>query len=97
MKTPGPVVAPSAVRQVAGTRMASATKAAGTQALVPESTHAPSASAVAVVAGSAPPGRITSPTSSAMAAVRIVSPPATPVSHVLRCSSVPKRSMGRAP
>ena len=43
MKTPGPAAAPSAVWQVAGTRMASATKAAGTQALVPESTHEPSA------------------------------------------------------
>ena len=63
--------------------MASATRAAGTQALVPASTHEPSAWAVAVVAGSAPPGRITSPTSSAMAAVRIVSPLATPVSQRL--------------
>ena len=61
MKTPRPLAAPSAVWQVAGTRMASATKAAGTQALVPSSTHEPSAWAVAVVAGSVPPGRITSP------------------------------------
>ena len=97
MKTPGPVSEPSAVRHVAGTRIASATKAAGTQALVPASTQEPSPWAVAVVAGSTPPGRIISPTSSAMAAVRIVSPAATPVSHVLRCASVPKRSSGSAP
>ena len=97
MKTPAPVAEPSAVRHVAGTSMASATKAAGTQALVPASTHEPSVCAVAVVAGSVPPGRITSPASSAMAAVRIVSPLATPVSQALRCASVPKRSMGTAP
>src|SRR5580692_1548366 len=54
--TPSPAGTPSAVWQLAGTRMASATKAAGTQALVPDNTHEPSASAVAVVAGSSPPG-----------------------------------------
>ena len=82
MKTPTPVLDPLAAVTVAGTRMASATSAAGTQALVPESRQDPSACSVAVVAGSVPPGRITSPTSSAMAAVRIVSPLATPVSQV---------------
>ena len=77
--------------------MASATRPAGTHALVPDSTHDPSACAVAVVAGSIPPVTMTSPTSSAIAAVRTVSPPATPVSQVLRWASVPKRSMGSAP
>ena len=85
------------VLHVAGTTMASATRAAGTQALVPDSSQVPSGCAVAVVAGSVPPGRMTSPTSSAIAAVRIVSPLVTPGSHALRCASVPKRAMGSAP
>ncbi len=96
-KTPTPVPEPSPARHVAGTSMASATNAAGTHALVPVSSHEPSGWAVAVVVGSVPPGRITSPTSSAMAAVRMVSPAATPGSQALRCASVPKRAIGRAP
>ena len=95
--TPTPVTAPSGARQVAGTSMASATNAAGTHAFVPVSSHAPSGCAVAVVAGSVPPGRMTSPANSAMAAVRMVSPAATPGSQALRCASVPKRAIGRAP
>ncbi len=97
MNTPTPVVVPSAAVQVAGTRRASATRAAGTQALVPFSTQPPSGRAVAVVAGSRPPGRMTSPTSSARAAVRMVSPPATPESQLLRWASVPNCAIGRAP
>ncbi len=97
MKTPTPALDPFAAVHVAGTRMASATSAAGTHALVPESTHDPSACSVAVVAGAVPPGTMTSPTSSAMAAVRIVSPLATPLSQLLRWASVPNRSIGRAP
>ena len=77
--------------------MASATKAAGTHAFVPVSSQEPSGCAVAVVVGSVPPGRMTSPTSSAMAAVRMVSPAATPGSQAVRCASVPKRAMGTAP
>ena len=49
---------------------------------------------MAVVAGSVPPGRMTSPTSSAMAAVRMVSPLATPLSQVLRWASVPNWAIG---
>ena len=95
--TPTPVVVPSAAVRVAGTRMASATRAAGTQALVPFSSQPPSGCSVAVVAGSAPPGRMTSPTSSARAAVRMVSPLATPDSQLLRWASVPNCAIGRAP
>ena len=61
---------------------------------MPESTHDPSACSVAVVAGAVPPGRMTSPASSAMAAVRMVSPLATPLSQVLRWASVPNRAIG---
>ena len=97
MKTPTPALDPLPAVNVAGTRMASATSAAGTQALVPESSHDPSACSVAVVAGSVPPGTMTSPTNSAIAAVRMVSPLATPVSHVLRWASVPNWAIGSAP
>ncbi len=77
--------------------MASATNAAGTQALVPSSTHVPSACACAVVVGLVPPGRMTSPTNSAIAAVRMVSPLLTPGNQACRCSAVPNWAMGAAP
>ena len=78
--------------------MAFATNAAGTQALVPSSTQEPSGwGCSAFVAGLVPPGRMTSPTSSAMAAVRMVSPLLTPGNHAWRCAGVPNWAMGAAP
>ena len=97
MNTPTPALDPFAATHVAGARIASATSAAGTHALVPVTLHDPSACSVAVVAGAVPPGRMTSPASSAMAAVRMISPLVTPLSQVLRWALVPNRAIGRAP